>query len=103
MSKINCWEYHQCGREPGGANAARLGVCLGATASFVDGINDGQNAGRCCWTIAGTFCHGQAQGTFSNKYGICKECDFYRSVEQEQGYGFALKASILETLRNIAE
>lgn len=27
MSKMNCREFEECGREPGGKNAKQLGVC----------------------------------------------------------------------------
>lgn len=31
-----------------------------------------------CWSIAGTFCHGQVQGNFAKKIGDCKRCVVYR-------------------------
>ena len=31
MSLINCWEVKKCGREPGGAKVAELGVCPAST------------------------------------------------------------------------
>ena len=40
------------------------GVCPAPTRIAVDGTNNGYNAGRICWAIAGTFCEGEVQGTF---------------------------------------
>ena len=37
--KLNCWEYMNCQREPGGKNAAELGECVAAIDSSFDGIN----------------------------------------------------------------
>lgn len=31
-----------------------------------------------CWTIAGTFCHGEAQGAFAKKIGDCRNCVVYK-------------------------
>jgi len=28
--KLNCWEFKNCGRGPGGCKAKRLGICLTA-------------------------------------------------------------------------
>ncbi|MBI2820286.1 MAG: PAS domain S-box protein [Acidobacteria bacterium] len=70
-NEINCWDYMQCGRVPGGANAAELGVCPAYS----------YDAGQACWLIAGTFCGGRVQGTFAQKLGSCLSCDFYKQVD----------------------
>lgn len=70
-NEINCWDYMQCGRVPGGANAAELGVCPAYS----------YDAGQACWLVAGTFCGGRVQGTFAQKMGSCLSCDFYRQVD----------------------
>jgi two-component system sensor histidine kinase HydH len=31
-----------------------------------------------CWAIAGTFCHGNVQGTFAQKIGDCRQCVVYQ-------------------------
>ena len=85
MSKMNCWQFKNCGREPGGAKVRELGVCPAATTSCVDGIHEGTNGGRCCWVVAGTFCGGKVQGTYSAKLANCMVCDFYKLVVQEAG------------------
>ncbi len=80
----NCWEFMNCGREPGGAKANELGVCPAATDASFSGVNDGLNSGRFCWYIAGTLCGGQPQGTFAQKSLNCMNCTFYAQVVQEQ-------------------
>jgi len=83
----SCWDFKKCGRQPGGARAADLGVCPASTAKEADGLNDGRNAGRICWALTGTLCGGKVQGTFAEKLGNCVECDFYRLVGMEHGKG----------------
>ncbi|MHB8880661.1 MAG: ATP-binding protein [Thermodesulfovibrionales bacterium] len=31
-----------------------------------------------CWAVAGTFCHGEVQGSFAQKIGDCRKCIVYR-------------------------
>jgi two-component system, NtrC family, sensor histidine kinase HydH len=31
-----------------------------------------------CWAVAGTFCHGEVQGTFAQKIGDCRNCVVYQ-------------------------
>ena len=75
----------QCGREPGGAKVATLGVCPAAVDPTFDGFNLGTNAGRICWLVAGTFCKGKVQGTFAEKRVSCKNCDFYKQIHADEG------------------
>ncbi|MBW2064386.1 MAG: cyclic nucleotide-binding domain-containing protein [Deltaproteobacteria bacterium] len=74
----------ECGREPGGARAAQLGICPAAIDGTFDGINSGKIAGRVCWAVAGTFCGGEAQGTFAEKRASCVTCDFFKKVQEEE-------------------
>ena len=80
---INCWEYFDCGREPGGARVSELGVCPATIALTLDGTHGGKNAGRACWVVAGTFCDSLLQGTFARKIDSCEQCDFYILVKSE--------------------
>lgn len=86
MSKkpLNCWEYKKCGREPGGKNVTELGVCPAATAKGMDGMHRGDNAGRACWVIAGTYCGGVIQGVYAAKIKDCAACDFFKGVVAEE-------------------
>ena len=86
MSKQNCWEFMNCGREPGGVNAEKLGICLATKDESTDGINEGKNAGRICWAVAGTLCGGEVQGEFASKMDNCITCDFYHLVSNEQDH-----------------
>ena len=64
---LNCWEVMTCGREKGGKNSAKDGVCPAAADQSFDGINSGKCGGRFCWAVAGTFCDGCVQGSFADK------------------------------------
>jgi hypothetical protein len=97
--KINCWEFKKCGREPAGAHAAEFGICPASVEQRLDGIHGGHNAGRACWAIAGTFCEGQPQGTFVDKYASCTQCDFYELVFHEEGPGCMMPATLLAMLQ----
>jgi CRP-like cAMP-binding protein len=83
--KLNCWEFMNCKRQPGGAEADKDSICIAAADSSYDGINSGENAGRICWAVAGTCCGGEIQGTFAEKRDSCTSCPFYRLVQEEEG------------------
>ncbi|MCI5208356.1 MAG: hypothetical protein D3910_06085 [Candidatus Electrothrix sp. ATG2] len=78
---LNCWEFKECGREPGGKNIFLYGVCTVAVASRFDGIHDGKNGGRCCWIVAYTENEG-AGVPCSGGFDECRGCDFYKMVMQ---------------------
>ena len=85
MPKMNCWEFHMCGREPGGKHVSELGVCPAAVETSIDGFNQGKNGGRACWSISGTLCDGKVQSKFSDKLEACKKCRFFKLVLLQQG------------------
>lgn len=39
-----------------------------------------------CWAVAGTFCHGEVQGTFAQKIGDCRQCVVYRESCGDEVY-----------------
>jgi hypothetical protein len=80
--KLNCWEFKNCGREPGGARVHEEGICPAATFSLANGMNGGKNGGRICWAIAGTFCNEKIRGSFAEDQFTCMVCDFFRLVEE---------------------
>ena len=82
--KLNCWEYKECGREPGGFDVSRHGECLATTSVEADGLNDGKNGGRICWAIAGTFINGTVTGKYAGNKFSCVNCDFFKLVSEEQ-------------------
>jgi len=99
MSALNCWEHKNCGREPGGAKVAELGVCKAATETKLDGMHRGTNGGRACWAIAGTLCGGVVQGTHAAKLENCAACDFYKDVMKEDGKFYSGVWPILRLLK----
>ncbi len=86
----DCWEVKGCGREPGGSKEAELGTCPAATDAACEGGNHGHMAGRICWSVAGTLCGGQVQGTFAAKRTTCLACEFYGLVNEEEGGKFRI-------------
>lgn len=82
--KLNCWEHKLCGREPGGENAEKSGICPAAVEKTFDTFNHGINAGRACWLVAGTFCDNTVSGTFAEKIDTCRECGFYKKVQADE-------------------
>ena len=98
MPKTNCWEFKECGREPGGAKVSTLGVCPAANNSQLDSVHGGKGGGRACWVLAGTFCGGAVQGTFAQKYSNCSKCNFYHEVLEQEGDAFAGSTVLLAML-----
>jgi hypothetical protein len=99
LKKHNCWEYKQCGREVGGSKVKELGTCPASTERRLDAIHAGENAGRACWVVAGTFCGGQMQGSFAKKFQNCEQCNFYAQVRKDEGSKFKMSPLLLAILR----
>lgn len=89
--KKNCWEVKNCGRKLGGHLVEEHGVCPAAAKDKFDGVNDGRNAGRVCWSVAGTFCNGVVQCTFATKIDSCLQCPFFQQVATEEDFDFILR------------
>jgi len=90
MGKENCWDVMNCGRELNGINAARQGVCPAAQSNAFDGVNMGTQGGRFCWGVAGTYCDGDAAGSYAQKLENCINCKFLKQVNIEEGRDFIL-------------
>jgi len=84
MKKINCWEFKQCERQPGGERVRDLGTCPVTINEDLDGTHGGIGAGRVCWAVAGSFCGGKMEGTFAQKLNDCGKCDFMALVKREE-------------------
>jgi len=97
-AKQNCWEFKNCGREPGGRNVGILRACPAAIESRLDGANGGKNAGRSCWVVSGTVCGGQLQDSISEKIKDCLDCDFFSSVLTEERESFVHSQELLDLL-----
>jgi hypothetical protein len=81
-SKLNCWQFKNCGREPGGVLAEALGECPVAAAMKFDGLNDGVGAGRACWMVPDSACR-ESRSQMA-RIDPCHTCDFYKRVVFEQ-------------------
>ncbi len=85
MKKLNCWQIKKCGREVGGSKTDDIGVCPAASDESSNAINQGKNAGRICWAVAGTFCGGRVQGDFAMKTVSCMTCEVFKQIKKEEG------------------
>ncbi len=95
-SKLNCWEYQGCGREPGGRRAEDPAPCPAAVSVKLDGVHNGVNAGRACWLIDDTMCSGRPTGAYDIKIHECRKCSFRRRVKIEEGLGFESDDTLLD-------
>ncbi|WP_417909173.1 two-CW domain-containing protein [Candidatus Electronema sp. PJ] len=102
MAKRNCWEVKQCGRQPGGINAKRDGICPAATLTAINGTNGGLNGGRACWALTGTMSGpaDKVQGTFARDLSSCYACKFYEQVMCEELDNFEGTVQIVRKLRD---
>lgn len=98
--KKNCWDFKQCGRQPGGHRTQELGICPAAIETRLDGIHGGSRAGRACWIVAGTYCKGEVQGTYAKKFKNCQQCEFYAAVREEEYPNFQLSATLIVKLES---
>jgi hypothetical protein len=98
IARLNCWEFFNCGRELGGVKAYEFGVCPASTDVRFDNIHYGTNAGRACWVIPGSMCHGQTQGDFRNKFRTCAVCEFYTEVKKKEAEKFRPTVLLLQIL-----
>ncbi|HET6363834.1 MAG TPA: hypothetical protein VFG02_02190 [Nitrospirota bacterium] len=84
MKKLNCWEFMQCERQPGGDKVSELGTCPVTTNEELDGAHGGIGAGRACWAVVGSLCGGKVQGTYAVKLKDCRKCAFMALVKKEE-------------------
>lgn len=77
MKRKCCWEFKDCGREPGGRNVAELGVCPVPAGEELEGCCGPADMCSSCWTEVGTLCGGDVQGIYAKKLGNCMKCDYF--------------------------
>ncbi len=101
MKKQNCWEFMKCGREGNIDDSffSEVGTCPAFTELWSDGVNDGKNAGRACWVVAGTFCGDSIQGDFASKIQTCYKCEFYKHVKEEEGNKLVTGSELIEIMQ----
>lgn len=68
---MKCWEFMECGREEGGPNVDKMGLCPAYP-------NNGEN----CYLIAGTFCDGEPQGRYARGKNNCVMCKFFQKIHR---------------------
>jgi len=95
QDRENCWQFSSCRKEVHGKIADVLSVCPVALESRLDGIHGGRNAGRACWVVPGTHCHGSIQNTPEEKRKACGHCAFYLKVAGEEGADFIQRDEVL--------
>jgi nucleoside-diphosphate-sugar epimerase len=100
--KLNCWEYMKCGRGPGDPAVDKKELCPAVREYRLAGVHDGENSGRACWVVAGTFCGGKEQGTYAKKFKSCMSCGFYQQVQAEEGKEFQETVFLLKQLKKPA-
>ena len=100
MRKRNCWEIMGCERHPGGTRIDELGECPAVRCFSAHGINSGINGGRACWAIAGTYCGGETQGSFTDKVRKCATCSFFLAVREEENGEFRPVQTILAQIHS---
>ena len=81
MPKLNCWEFNNCGMEPGGIFAKKYGPCPVPKMMKYDGINGGRGAGRACWSIMSSS--RDSRMICRNSRQSCFRCSFYNRVQNE--------------------
>ncbi len=86
MAKLNCWEFKKCGRQPGGENVNKLGICPATQEKRANGIHGGKNGGRSCWAVLATNCSGGdvEESRYSQKLKECMNCEFYKATVKEE-------------------
>lgn len=68
----HCWEIKNCERQKGGSKVFEFGECVASIEGF----------GHSCWTIAGTLCGGEVQGSVAKKEKNCMACEVYKSYNR---------------------
>ena len=71
----NCWEIKGCGREKGGHHVEDLGECIASRWEM----------GHSCWSIAGTLCDGEVQGSAAKKIKSCALCEVFSLYDRLGG------------------
>ena len=74
-----------------------MGLCPACTENEVTGLNHGQQGGRACWAVHGTYCGWKINGTYEDKVNYCRNCDFYQLVVMEEGESFQDREDILNS------
>jgi hypothetical protein len=85
VKRINCWEFMQCGKGPGGNGNSESALCPVARQSIAGGFNHGFNGGRICWLIADRQCNETLVCSPEQDSRSCDSCEFHARVKSEEG------------------
>lgn len=88
--RLNCWEYFECGREPGGKNAETEDICPVTVKTEFNNSNQGKNAGRCCWAVS------KNESDLGTQFSTCLSCPFFAAVQYEESRFFELNLTTKE-------
>jgi len=82
-SKLNCWEFRNCGLESGGVLSRVYGECTVPKVMKNDGVNGGVGAGRTCWSVVNS-CNSGCRPAGRKRRKSCLECEFHLRVISEE-------------------
>ncbi|MCI5148900.1 MAG: hypothetical protein D3916_05850 [Candidatus Electrothrix sp. MAN1_4] len=86
-SKIDCWEFKKCGREPGGKNIEKYGLCSLVVSLEDNKINNKRNGERLCWSLRESACEGIMRECCVNEIKECRQCTFYIFLQESYNQG----------------
>lgn len=89
MTKLNCWEYHNC-KVGMNSSLSEDELCEVARAKECNEINNGINGGRICWSVSGTLCNNKHKGHFTHEIDSCMQCNFFKVVQSEEKKNFVI-------------
>ena len=98
MAKLNCWEYMNCCQNNPNSFVDGKNTCPAYLSTIANGINDGESAGRACWVIAGSLSQDGIQGFNAHAVKSCTDCEFYKSVQKEEGEEFVTGSDLVRML-----
>ena len=86
-NRMNCWEFKQCGREPGGRNVEKYGRCSVPVSVEHNGMNNGKNGGRSCWILREAACEKIMRACRVDEIKECRQCRFHIHVKKSECSG----------------
>ena len=98
LLKKNCWEFKSCRRQNGNERLPKEGRCPAFLETKLNGIHGGNNGGRACWVVPGTLCDSKIQSSYFHKFLVCRSCEFYQAVRNEEGLDFIPTHTLIKML-----
>jgi len=82
--RLQCWEIRGCGQAEGTSGGGKR--CPVPRTMALDGVNGGDNGGRCCWAVDGALCIGKRPQD-AGPADPCLRCSVLATVRREEGLG----------------